>query len=160
MKGVLRFLILWLVTGVFYYAGEGVWHLGNGGWASVYMLPVGGFCIAVAGSLHHLPGWYSVRVPVQALIGAAFITLVEYGSGILLNQHLGLDIWDYSDMALNLQGQICLPYSLLWFFLMPAAMWLCDWLRSYLWYEGRSYSLWYIYKCFGTGKWLSGMIQS
>lgn len=160
MQKAIRFLILWFVTGIFYYAAEGVWHLGSGGWANIRMLPIGGFCIATAGSLHHLPGWYSVKVWVLSAVGAVLITLVEYGTGMLLNVHWGLQIWDYSDKALNIQGQICLPYSLLWFILLPAAIWLCDWLRYFMWGEGSFYSPLYIYKCFFTGKWLTNMVQS
>ena len=46
--------------------------------------------------------------------GAGVITGVEFALGILLNRVLGLRIWDYSEVPLNLLGQVCLPYSLLW----------------------------------------------
>ena len=42
---------------------------------------------------------------------------------------LGLNIWDYSNMPLNLWGQICLPFSCLWFFLSAVAIILDDELR-------------------------------
>ena len=41
--------------------------------------------------------------------GAGVITGVEFALGILLNRVLGLRIWDYSEVPLNLLGQVCLP---------------------------------------------------
>ena len=56
-------------------------------------------------------------LPVRALAGAAVITGVELLAGLAANrQH---QVWDYRDMPLNLMGQICLPYSLLW---IPVAL--------------------------------------
>ena len=43
--------------------------------------------------------------------------------GIIFNLTLGLSVWDYSNIPLNLFGQICAVYSVLWvalsFFAMP-----------------------------------------
>lgn len=41
-------------------------------------------------------------------------TLVEYASGYLLQKLFHHKWWDYSDMPLQLQGHICLPFSLCW----------------------------------------------
>ncbi len=38
--------------------------------------------------------------------GAGVITGVEFALGILLNRVLGLRIWDYSEVPLNLLGQV------------------------------------------------------
>lgn len=46
---------------------------------------------------------------------AALITLTEFVFGVIFNIYFNLNVWDYSDMAFNLAGQICLPYTLLWF---------------------------------------------
>ena len=50
----------------------------------------------------------------RGLIGGAVITGAEFLAGWALNLQLGLHVWDYSRMPLQLFGQICLPYSLLW----------------------------------------------
>lgn len=51
------------------------------------------------------------------LRAALVITLIELLFGIFFNLLLGKKVWDYSDRPLNLWGQICLPYCLLWFLL-------------------------------------------
>jgi len=40
------------------------------------------------------------------------ITAVELATGLLVNRDH--HIWDYRSLPLNYQGQICLPFSLLW----------------------------------------------
>ena len=61
----------------------------------------------------------------KALIGACMITALELLAGCILNLWLGLRIWDYSKMPLQLFGQICLPFSLVWFLLCFPAVFLC-----------------------------------
>ena len=46
---------------------------------------------------------------------AVLITLTEFIFGVIFNIYLNLNVWDYSGMAFNLMGQVCLPYTLLWF---------------------------------------------
>ena len=50
----------------------------------------------------------------RCLLGSFVITLVEYFFGLIVNKKLKLDVWDYSDMPLNISGQVCLLYSFLW----------------------------------------------
>lgn len=63
--------------------------------------------------------------------GAVVITGVELVLGLLLNRLLGFHVWDYSAVPLNLLGQVCLPYSLLWLGLSLPAMALCQGVRSF-----------------------------
>lgn len=63
------------------------------------------------------------RLPLacRALLSTLWITAVEFVSGLLINRVLGLGVWDYSAMRLQLCGQISLVYSLLWYCLcIPA----------------------------------------
>ena len=50
-----------------------------------------------------------------ALAAAIIITLLEFVFGIVFNIFLGMNVWDYSNVPLNIMGQICLPFSLIWF---------------------------------------------
>ena len=59
---------------------------------------------------------------VRCLAGSAIITSVEFGTGVLVNLVLKLDVWDYSQIPLNILGQICFPFSFLWFFVTIPAM--------------------------------------
>lgn len=51
----------------------------------------------------------------KCLFGSAVITAVEFVTGAIVNLWLRLSVWDYSDVPFNLFGQICLPFSLIWF---------------------------------------------
>ena len=65
----------------------------------------------------------------RCLAGTGVITGVELVLGLLLNRLLGFDIWDYSNVPLNLLGQVCLPYSFLWMGLTLPAMAFCELFR-------------------------------
>ncbi len=62
----------------------------------------------------------------RCLAGSAIITGVEFAAGVVVNNIFHLHVWDYSDMPLNVLGQVCLPYSILWFGLSIPAMALCE----------------------------------
>ncbi|MBQ7848328.1 MAG: hypothetical protein IJ343_01215 [Clostridia bacterium] len=49
---------------------------------------------------------------LRTLLCGAGITAVELGCGLVWNRRHC--VWDYRRMPLNLHGQICLPYSLMW----------------------------------------------
>lgn len=151
-KRIFKLLILWFIIGAIYYALEGIWHMKVGGYANIVMLPVGGLCGICIGALNQVPRFYNSRVIYQALIGMVIILLIEFLSGVLLNIMLDLNIWDYSDRAFNIMGQICLHYGILWFLISPFAIWLEDTLRYKFWDEGEYYSLLQIYKEFVTLK--------
>ena len=53
-------------------------------------------------------------------MGAGIITMVEYGAGLLFNRNY--TVWDYRGQPLNIHGQVCLPYFLLWIPVAVAAM--------------------------------------
>jgi hypothetical protein len=57
--------------------------------------------------------------------GSLIITGVEFVLGIVVNRILHLHVWDYSSMPMNILGQICIPFSAIWFFLTIPATALC-----------------------------------
>lgn len=61
----------------------------------------------------------------KCLLGSVIITSVEFTVGVIVNIILGWNVWDYSDMPFNLLGQICLPFTVLWFFLCIPAYMVC-----------------------------------
>lgn len=63
---------------------------------------------------------------LRCLAGSGIITGVELCTGLIVNDLLGFGVWDYSEVPMNILGQVCLPYSLLWFALTLPAMALCD----------------------------------
>ena len=77
------------------------------------MFLAGGFSFLLLGRIEER---FSSPV-AKAVSGAAAITGVEFLTGLLINRDH--HIWDYRKMPMNLKGQICLPYSLLW---MPVSL--------------------------------------
>lgn len=48
------------------------------------------------------------------VLGAVVATVVEYLASLTTDRLFGAVSWDYSDKLLNLQGRVCLVYSLAW----------------------------------------------
>ena len=61
---------------------------------------------------------------------AAVITGVELVFGCVFNLLLKQNVWDYSKKPLNFLGQICLPYTCLWFCLGVPVRLLCLWIQK------------------------------
>src|SRR5699024_1934311 len=96
----------------------------------------GGTCFVIIGSVNKY--YFKDRkspLLIQLVISCLIITVSELLFGLILNIGLGLDIWDYSDMAYNFLGQICLRYSLKWFLLSIPAIVLYDYLNYWLFGE-------------------------
>ncbi len=106
------------------------------------MAVVGGLCFWLVGLVNEVFPWDMPFIS-QCVAGAAAITAVEFVSGCIINLWLGWDVWDYSGMPLNLMGQVCLPFSLLWVAVSAAAVVLDDFLRWKLFGEEKPrYRLW------------------
>lgn len=128
-------LLLFVTGGGIYVTIEIIWraimHSTPTHWA---MFLIGGLLFLILGGLNE---WIPWEVPLvrQCLIGAIVIVVVEFVSGCILNLWLGLAIWDYSDKALNIMGQVCPQFAIAWFFLAGAAIILDDYLRYWLFGE-------------------------
>ena len=71
----------------------------------------------------------------QMFISMVVITSLELVFGLILNVVFNLGIWDYSNMPYNLFGQICLLFSVAWFFISLPAIIIEDWARYILFDE-------------------------
>ena len=129
LKTFFKYLFLFLVGGTVYVIIELVCR-GRSHWT---MAVVGGICFILCGLLNEIFTWEST-IWFQMLICSLIITAVEFISGLILNIHYGLTIWDYSNIPFNILGQICLPFTILWFFISAAAIILDDYLRY--WFFG------------------------
>lgn len=119
---ILKIMFVFIIGAGLYGLIELIWR----GYSHWTMLLCGGACFTLIYMLSgtQLPMW------AKCLISTAAISLVEFAVGYLVNITLGWGIWDYSDRALNIMGQICPLYSLFWFLLSFPAMYLCEMLRS------------------------------
>ena len=62
----------------------------------------------------------------KCLIGSGVITGIELAVGVVVNLLLKLNVWDYSSIPLNLWGQICPLYSILWGLLTMPILFVCN----------------------------------
>ena len=131
MRKLVKFLILLSSGGLIYVLIEFLYR-GRSHWS---MFLVGGICFVLIGGLNNWFPW-NWSILRQMGISAAIVTAVEFVSGILLNMVLNLDVWDYSNMPFNIYGQICLPFTVIWFFLSFLAIVADDFLR-WLWFGER-----------------------
>lgn len=119
-----EYFLIAAIGGVGYYALEVAWR----GWSHWSMALAGALCFAL---------YYRICRPPRplwqkALTGAALITAVELCTGLIVNRWLGLAVWDYTDLPLNLWGQVSLLYSLLWFALCLPLAGVCTKLRRHV----------------------------
>lgn len=112
IKSIIKYIALFTFGGTTYFTGEVLWR-GHSHW-TMYVL--GGLCFVAVGLINNIFPW-SMKLELQALIGAVLITALELITGLVVNIHLGWNIWDYSDVPFNFLGQICLPYCILWYIL-------------------------------------------
>lgn len=132
IKQWLKICILFLIGGFIYVAIE----LGFRGYSHWTMFLLGGLCFILIGGLNNFIPW-EMSIIKQGVIGALIVTSLEFIFGLVLNLYLNLGIWDYSNMPFNILGQICLPFSIAWFFLSLIAIFVDDWLRHVLFKEER-----------------------
>ncbi len=110
---IFTFLLGFFLYGLLETIGRGYTH-----WS---MTILGGIALSILYRMEHQTLSYRSR----AFFGALFITAAEFSVGILENIILGWDVWDYSDVWCSFLGQICLPFSCLWFLLCIPASYLC-----------------------------------
>ena len=126
MNRVVEYGIVYTVGAAGYTLVELAWR----GYSHWTMALTGGACLALIylteAKHHSAPLWK------RCLAGSLIITLFELAVGFTVNIVLGWQVWDYSNLWLNLFGQICLLYSALWFLLCIPVTKLCSVLRQTL----------------------------
>lgn len=130
LKLLSKYLFLFCVGAVLYISIEIIYR----GYSHWTMGILGGISFISIGLINEILSW-KTPIWVQCLISGSLITLYEFIAGIILNIWLNLGIWDYSHMPLNILGQICLPFSLLWCGLSLVAIILDDYLRYWFFNE-------------------------
>ena len=103
---ILKHTILFYIGGMAYMFLEFTWR----GRSHGTMFILGGLCFLVLGQLAR---WLPVKnAAVKGITGAAAVTALELAAGLAVNRDYA--IWVYRQVPFQFQGQICLPYSLLW----------------------------------------------
>lgn len=136
---VIRPLVLFGIGGLTYIMIELLWR----GYSHWTMFLIGGLCFLLIGGINEV---YTFDMPLvqQMAISAVMVTMVELLAGLLIN--CDYSIWDYRNMPFNILGQVCLPYTVLWFFLSLLAIVIDDYIRYWLFGEEKPH-----YKIFKGG---------
>lgn len=130
MKILSKEFILFLIGGFLYILIE-LAYRGHSHWS---MFILGGLCFVLIGGINNYISW-DMPIYEQMMIGSVIITMLEFICGCIVNLWLGWDVWDYSNMPYNVLGQICLPFSILWFFISLVAIVADDYIRYWLFDE-------------------------
>jgi len=115
----MRYITVFMLGASGYTLLEIIWR----GYSHWTMTVTGGFCMTILFLLNEsLASW---DLSAKCFVGCILITSVELVVGILVNLILKWNVWDYSSIPMNFMGQICLPYTVLWYFLCIPVMWIC-----------------------------------
>jgi len=120
LKRVKEDTMLFSVGGLAYGAIELLWRHKTH-WT---MIITGGICfIALFRIFLKLK---NIRTIFKCIIGSGVITAIEFLVGCIVNLQFKMNVWDYSGIPLNLLGQICPVYSLLWGVLTLPILFACN----------------------------------
>ncbi len=127
MKPRLISFFMFILGGSFYYLLEILWR-GHSHWS---MFIAGGTCFL---AIDMLNSKLAAKTPfwLRCTLGAAIITAIEFVVGCCVNLWADWHVWDYSRFRFNFLGQICLVYTVIWFFLSAPLIWISGVLRKKL----------------------------
>lgn len=130
-----KYTILFIIGAFMYFECELNWRYLGGHLPVHWTMPIlGGILFVLIGGINNWFTW-EMSLISQMLFSSLIVTFAEFISGVILNICLKLDIWDYSNLPMNIMGQVCVPFMFLWFFLSLAAIILDDVLRWKLFNE-------------------------
>ena len=129
LKITIKYLFLGVIGSIIYMNLEILWR----GYTHWTMGVLGGICFICLGLINEILSWETPLI-LQMFIGSIIITILEFITGCIVNLWLGWDVWDYSNLPLNLLGQICLPFSILWYFISAIGIVIDDYIR-YIYFD-------------------------
>lgn len=117
--------VIFYIGGMFYCAVELLWR----GWTHGSMFLLGAVCFYLVGGMNRR---WNAPIVVQMAVGALIVTFFEFWTGVLVNLTWHMNVWSYAGVPFNFKGQICLPFTLLWFSLCGIGILAEDGLRRAL----------------------------
>ena len=129
LKITIKYVFLGIIGSIIYMSLEILWR----DYTHWTMGVLGGICFICLGLINELLSWETPLV-LQMFIGSIIITVLEFITGCIVNLWLGWNVWDYSNLPLNLLGQICLPFSILWYFISAIGIVIDDYIR-YIYFD-------------------------
>lgn len=137
LKFMFKYLFLLLLGGNLYYYIE-VLYRGYSHWS---MFILGAICFLFCSVQNQCKAW---EAPLwkQIFRCVIFVLVGEFITGCMVNLWQGWQVWDYSQVPLNLMGQICLPYAFLFSGVCLAAIVLDDYIRYFCFGEKKPSYYW------------------
>ncbi len=89
----------------------------NSGFLYGPWVPIYGFGAVLILSIEtYIEEW--IPFPLRILLYTFLASVLEYYTGLICEQILGVRLWDYSNKPFNIKGRICLQYSIYWLILI------------------------------------------
>ena len=144
MKSFMKYLLLLTFSGYIYVCMELLFR----GRSDVTMMFCASICVVPMIYLNNIFS-YDVDFLLQLILCSVFATFIEYIFGMIFNTDY--HIWDYRNMPYNIDGMVCLPFSLLWMLIASWVIPLMDWIDHYIF--GYKPATKPYYKIFGKTIW-------
>ncbi len=89
----------------------------------------GGLCFLSICFVNHI---FTKRSKIiKCAVCALAITAIEFMIGYYANTLHHWNVWDYSAMPFNILGQVCMPFTILWFCLSLPALKIGEYIERY-----------------------------
>lgn len=126
MNNIYKKIVLFLVGYCAYIAIEVSYR----GWSGIVSGVMGGVAFVLIDAINDEISW-DVDLLIQGIMGSAIITFFELTVGELIKINGLLPMWNYSNMPLNFDGVVCLPFSLVWIIISVIAIFVADAINYY-----------------------------
>ncbi len=130
MKKLSEYTFLWALGGTIYYTFE-ILFRGYSHWS---MFLLGGICMMFFAWQGQMTRWQD-PLWLQVIRCTVFVLAGEFLTGIIVNKWFRLEVWDYSDQPMQLFGQICLPFAIIFSGLCAVGILLDGYLLHWLYGE-------------------------
>ena len=110
-------LIVFLVGAIGYPCIELLYRAGNTHWT---MIILGGLALLIIMNVNWV--FNHLNIIIRTTIATLLVTILEFVAGMVINKWLQMKVWDYSNSLFNIEGQICLKFSLYWYALCFAVI--------------------------------------
>lgn len=117
--------ILFTIMGLTYYLIEMLWR----GYSHWTMFVLGGVCGVLVGMLNEHKLTWDMPIWKQVLYGLLIVLPLEFITGCIVNLWLGWQVWDYSNLPLNILGQFSLLFAFIFAPVVLLAIVVDDYIR-------------------------------
>lgn len=108
IKMIKKYALCFAIGAAGYGSIEMIWR----GWTHWSMMIAGGLCFIAFSVVAER--FYHRSILFRAGVCAVCVTAIEFVFGVVFNIILGMEVWNYSHMPLNILGQVCPLFSLMW----------------------------------------------